>query len=282
MTTEKQRVANRRNGQQSTGPVTAQGKAKASSNARRHGVLSSRLFLEDENPEEFRHLLGDMEISLRPVGCLERALVEKIAVSIWRQRRLVCAETAHVELNRRLDTKSNRHQIERALGMVYPEEIEDRHLRPIDAIEEDAIERCNALCMEHIVAIDVIRAGDLTQFEKLAPQLHAALEAEAGTKGLSVPVFLTQYEGGLHGWATLKLAESSMDIQAHARRTLILQVADMVKSQHSLPANHELFSRYQTALDNELYRAIRALREAQEWRLKTLDSPAQEGEPTRA
>lgn len=73
-----------------------------------------------------------------------------------------------------------------------------------------------------------------------------------------------------------------MDIQAHARRTLILQIADLVKSNLSLPANHELFSRYQTALDNELYRAIRALREAQEWRLKTLDNPVQEVKRIRA
>lgn len=30
-------------------------------------------------------------------------------------------------------------------------------------------------------------------------------------------------------------------------------------------------ARYQTTLDNQLYKALRAFREAQEWRLKTLE-----------
>ncbi|WP_343618679.1 hypothetical protein [Ralstonia sp.] len=281
MTTMRQREANLLNSRRSSGPRSAVGKAKASRNALKHGILGTHLLLADESADEFRLLLDGLQASLSPVGDLEVVLVERIAVTVWRQRRLVRAETAHVELNRRLDIKSNRHQIERALGMAYPE-IEDKHLRPIDDIEEMEIERCNDLCMEHIAAIDVIRAGDLPQFAKGAPQLHAALEVEAAAKALSIPVFLTQYEGGLLGWTTLKVAESSRAIQAHARRTLILHVADLVKSHHSLPANHELFSRYQTALDNELYRAIRALREAQEWRLKTLDGPVQKVELTRA
>ena len=39
-----------------------------------------------------------------------------------------------------------------------------------------------------------------------------------------------------------------------------------------LPAGTlEILSRYQTTLDNQLYKALRALREAQEWRLKTIE-----------
>ena len=33
----------------------------------------------------------------------------------------------------------------------------------------------------------------------------------------------------------------------------------------------EVFSRYQTTLDNQLYKSLRALRDAQEWRLKTIE-----------
>ena len=40
-----------------------------------------------------------------------------------------------------------------------------------------------------------------------------------------------------------------------------------------------LFTRYQTTLDNQIYKALRALREAQEWRLKTIEGlDAGEGE----
>ena len=34
----------------------------------------------------------------------------------------------------------------------------------------------------------------------------------------------------------------------------------------------EILARYQTTLDNQLFKTLRALREAQEWRLKTLDA----------
>lgn len=154
----RQREANLLNSRRSSGPRSAVGKAKASRNALKHGILGTHLLLADESADEFRLLLDGLQASLSPVGDLEVVLVERIAVTVWRQRRLVRAETAHVELNRRLDIKSNRHQVERALGMTYPEEIEDRHLRLVDDIEAEAIEHCNALCMEHIVAIDVIRA----------------------------------------------------------------------------------------------------------------------------
>ena len=33
----------------------------------------------------------------------------------------------------------------------------------------------------------------------------------------------------------------------------------------------ELLARYQTTLDNQLFKLLKALREAQEWRLKTID-----------
>ena len=37
----------------------------------------------------------------------------------------------------------------------------------------------------------------------------------------------------------------------------------------------ELLARYQTTLDNQFFKLLRGLREAQEWRLKTLEaSPA--------
>ena len=40
-----------------------------------------------------------------------------------------------------------------------------------------------------------------------------------------------------------------------------------------------LLTRYQTTLDNQIYKALRSLREAQEWRLKTIEGlAAQEDE----
>ena len=58
-------------------------------NAISHGILSKRLFLEDESPDDFQALQNDLRQALRPMGALELALVEKVAVALWKQRRLV-------------------------------------------------------------------------------------------------------------------------------------------------------------------------------------------------
>ncbi|MDB0573094.1 hypothetical protein LBW59_20270 [Ralstonia solanacearum] len=275
MTTEKQLTANRKNAHKSTGPSTAQGKAKASGNARRHGVLSTRLFLEDENPEEFRLLFDGMRASLAPVGDLELLLVEKIAVSTWRQHRFVRAETASIELGRSLDMPSNRRQIERALGMAYPQEIRNQDLWPVSEDDVAMVEYWRELGKEFGQAYVALSAGNTERLEQDAPLLYSRLASDANAKGLEVADFVAGYEGGLFAWAKKKATDASSEVRTHERRIAVLEVAALVKGQQSAPINQQLLARYQTALDNELYRAIRALREAQEWRLKTIDSPAQ-------
>ena len=53
----------------------------------------------------------------------------------------------------------------------------------------------------------------------------------------------------------------------------------------ALPTQTELLTRYQTTLDNDLYKALKALREAQSWRearaaLEASAVPAASGEVT--
>jgi len=98
MTTEKQMLANRKNAQNSTGPRSAQGKDKVSCNRITHSILSNKLLLDDENPYEYQSLLYDLQTHLKPTGTLELSLVEKIAVILWRQRRLVSAEAAYTSV----------------------------------------------------------------------------------------------------------------------------------------------------------------------------------------
>ena len=98
MTTDKQILANRKNAQKSTGPKSIQGKGKVSCNRITHGILSNKLLLEGESPDDYQSLLDDLLTQLRPIGTLEQGLIEKIAVILWRQRRLVDAEKATIEL----------------------------------------------------------------------------------------------------------------------------------------------------------------------------------------
>jgi hypothetical protein len=82
MTTTKQAAANRANAKLSTGPKSIKGKQAVSGNRTTHGILSTRLFLADESPEEYQTLLDGLQVQLRPVGALELSLVDRIAVSL--------------------------------------------------------------------------------------------------------------------------------------------------------------------------------------------------------
>jgi hypothetical protein len=82
-------AANRRNALQSTGPATPQGNAQSSQNAIRHGVYSILPVVPGlERSEDWEtHCAGILK-SLAPVGTLEGALAERVALCIWRLTRV--------------------------------------------------------------------------------------------------------------------------------------------------------------------------------------------------
>lgn len=71
MVTQKQIDANRRNADKSTGPRTAEGKARSSQNALRHGVLSEKAISHYEDSEAFDALLSQLLCELEPETALE-------------------------------------------------------------------------------------------------------------------------------------------------------------------------------------------------------------------
>jgi hypothetical protein len=96
MTTLARIEANQRNGQLSTGPRTAEGKAIASRNATRHGIFAAVPVIPGESPEEWEaHRSGVVE-SLAPVGLLEVNLAERAALLLWRLQRLARYEAQTV------------------------------------------------------------------------------------------------------------------------------------------------------------------------------------------
>jgi hypothetical protein len=86
--------ANRQNAQRSTGPRTADGKARTASNAIAHGLTGKQLVLPNESPQDFDAFRVGMLSELNPHGELEGALAEKIIADLWRLRRVPVLETA--------------------------------------------------------------------------------------------------------------------------------------------------------------------------------------------
>src|SRR5262249_23414737 len=99
-TSAKKIAANRRNAQHSTGPRTPEGKKAVRLNALRHGLLSKDVVVPAgdplENAADFEQMLTQFIDELQPVGFLEHAWVQRMAVSLWRKRRAIRAEAAEI------------------------------------------------------------------------------------------------------------------------------------------------------------------------------------------
>jgi hypothetical protein len=110
MTSEKQIAANRLNAQRSTGPRSLEGKAASRRNAMTHGALAKIVVVDGEDEAGFQLLLQGLFDQFDPQTELEQRLVDKLAIAIWRDRRLAESEKLQIEAVRRLAVR----------GMVIP------------------------------------------------------------------------------------------------------------------------------------------------------------------
>ena len=99
----KQLEANRHNAQQSTGPKTPAGKAVSRRNAIKHGLSGESVVVQGhhyaEDPRQFDILCCELEQTLQPVGRLEKLFVERIAICVWRSRRVLQAENGEIRIS---------------------------------------------------------------------------------------------------------------------------------------------------------------------------------------
>ena len=119
MTTELQITANQENSKFSTGAKTSEGKAIVAQNAIKHGLLSHKLILGEEDLDCWKILLNGLVETFLPVGMIEQLLVEKIAISFWRQRRLVGAEVAAIRISAITESKRLDLEIENIESDLY-------------------------------------------------------------------------------------------------------------------------------------------------------------------
>jgi hypothetical protein len=270
MATAKQAAANKANSQKSTGATTAEGKATVSKNAIRHGLLSQRLIITGEEIQDFDALLVGLMQSVAPEGMLEKVLVEKVAVAMWRQKRLVAAESASIELGRRLESQANRNVINRTLNLGYggmlgeEEDAKLDELKPLSKDEQETLGWCRDFLKEYAALDDeVLYSENLARLKKEAPLMVEELEQQAEELPLEAYTNEQLREGAdnLVAWGKKQLSNN-------IRREKIRDVAAQVLISASAPVNNGLLARYSAGLDNELYRAIEALRKQQEFRLK--------------
>lgn len=101
-TSPKQIRANRENASKSTGPRTAEGKARSSQNAITHGLTAKQFVIDGEDPEEFAALFEGLVEDYGPKTKFELYLVEQVAGVLWRLRRIPACEAAIYEIYREI------------------------------------------------------------------------------------------------------------------------------------------------------------------------------------
>lgn len=143
-------------------------------------------------------------------------------------------------------------------------------LRPFDRDQE-------AWCETVVAEIENLEEIDLRKLEASAPKVFAQLVSDADDDNCAPESFLEDCAGGLTGYVAELLSWCRKQLADADRRPHIIALAEQVRTRRLvLPsATLELFARYQTTLDNQLFKVLKALRDAQEWRLKTFEGKAQ-------
>jgi hypothetical protein len=93
MTSLKQIEANRRNALRSTGPITDEGKQRASQNAVRHGLTAETVILPLEDADDYQAFEQAVTADYDAETAVERELVLRLASLLWRLRRATSIET---------------------------------------------------------------------------------------------------------------------------------------------------------------------------------------------
>src|SRR3954454_22216803 len=85
----------RRNGARSKGPVTPEGKERASRNALKHGLTATHhLVLEDEVPDALDALIATVAEETGATSEIEHRLARRLALALWKGERAERVETA--------------------------------------------------------------------------------------------------------------------------------------------------------------------------------------------
>lgn len=101
MTSKKQIRANRQNAQKSTGPKSKSGKQRAARNAIKHGLFTDILLLPHEDAEALATLKDSLQADFKPVTHMQAVIIDRLAMLIWRERRLALSEAAEIRAQQR-------------------------------------------------------------------------------------------------------------------------------------------------------------------------------------
>src|ERR1700730_11559317 len=98
MSSKRRVLSSRANGAKSRGPTTPEGKQISSQNSTTHSFAAKTLVLTNESRDRFQPRFQSSQPDLQPPTQIDLHLIEQMAVSKWRQRRLWTVESAMLDL----------------------------------------------------------------------------------------------------------------------------------------------------------------------------------------
>ena len=155
--------------------------------------------------------------------------------------------------------------VSKELGLGYSSELKEDDLEPFDTEQE---EWCRAVIEEG----ETLEEIDLKSLPKSAPLIFKQLKSDADDDGDDLEAHLKDYKDGLAEYVAQLMRWCREQLHKAEKRPKILATAELVSAKRLVLSDEalELFTRYQSTLDNQLYKALRTYRETQEWRLATL------------
>ena len=279
MATDKQKQANKKNAQLSTGPKTPEGKSKVAKNATRHGIFSKELIINTgdgrEDIDEYMALLDGLLSDFKPQGTMENLLVEKIAVSYWRLRRVIRYETG--DLMDRLDdfkqkwitNLSNPHT--NYTGDSPPRTLS--YFSYKDEIKDEAFH-------EQQVLVDALTSpeADLTSID---PVLEYVYDDRSGEEGASKEDKLNRARQLIKELSSretneLRVELLEQELEYLDEMQLVRKMSDkfdQISRLRSLPNPNDLdkIIKYETSLERSIIQNLSTLHTRQKNRIKVID-----------
>jgi hypothetical protein len=271
------------------GPKSEAGKAVVRLNAVRHGVLSTTPVIPGlESQEDWEDHSAGVMASLAPEGQLETALAERVALTLWRLKRVARYETGMIVVGR--ERAENDFASSHSSGAPSPESTETaqaslrlaqktlRLLERLPDLSDDASIECNLAAEALVTLIDCTRAG----FDLEVPAIPGVPDDvdwedfDGWTGGLfrqAVRVIAACDRSSpekLVGLATAEArervehlkAKAQTDVQeAEARVQEVAAELDRLRREHLLPDDSVLLKvvRYESHLNRQLYQALHEL-----------------------
>lgn len=183
MPTEAQSTANRANSKKSTGPRTAEGKARSAQNSTTHGLFAAALVIPDADRPAHKMMADGLRDQLHPDGALEEAVFANLVAASWNLRRVrallvalydgALDPLANLDLDAQVDRLSRYEQrFERAF---YRAVAELRRLQTDAAAIDHAVNEEDATAWSPLIdvrrALSVMRTRAFTDRATFAAEL---------------------------------------------------------------------------------------------------------------